>query len=545
MTSSAMQNDSIDLCYDVLMRRQCVCVLFFSALRLAQPAWANSSAQHPTPSVSDAAVAAQRAVLAEIQRAAPHALAQWGAPALAIAAVVDNQVIFIGGFGNRRQDDEAKVDEHTRFALASLTKTFTAALVLQQAEEGKLSLGVPVRSLRRDFSLRDPVASEQLTLIDVLSHRSGIDESADLLWMGTGYDRSEVLRRIAQVPQATPFRSRFAYSNVLYVLAGEQAAERAGMSWESLLTKRILVPAKMTDAAMGIASASLGNAARPHAMRDGKLTPIDPRNLDNIAPAAGLYSSAADLSRWLKLWTQGGSLDGEQILSTSVVEAMLTPHTIVGLAPWAKKLYPESHFLLHGLGWMLQDYRGKMLAWNTGGIDGYSCSIAVLQDQQKFGVAVLTNVPFTGLPEAMVFQLIDAWLSAPSKDWIQIRLKMSMESRARQARAEQIELGPKNSAAWSVPVEKLLGRYVSSLLGNAEISQHNGVLTLRIAKTLSGKLSPWQANRLRMQFDDPAIAPAPLTFKLGASGSIDQFVLGEYGTFVRETPSAQANPIKQ
>lgn len=523
------------------MRMFCTRSLLVVSLGLGGAALADVPADPVLASGTGGTHAARRAGLTEILRYAPKALADWGAPGMAIAVIDGNQSVFLGGFGNRRAGDPAKVDAHTRFALASLTKTFTAAVALQLAMEGKLSLTAPFKTLRSGFGLRDPVATEQLTMLDILSHRSGIDEAADLLWTGTGYSRSEVLTRLALVPQATPFRSGFSYSNVMYVLAGEQSAASAGTTWESLISRRILGPAQMTDAGVGIPSAPDGNAASPHALRDGTLTPIPPRDLQNIAPAAGIYASAEDLSRWLRLWLQGGNLDGEQVLAKSVIDSMWTPHTIVGLPPWARKLYPESHFLLHGLGWMLQDYRGKLVAWNTGGIDGYSCSIAMIPEE-KFGVAVLTNVPFTGLPEAMVFWLIDSWLSSPQKDWSQVRLKMSLDSRARQARAVAIQLGQQSSTTWPVPIEKMIGTYVSPLLGTAEITQQQGSVRLRIAKSLTGQLSPWQPNRLRMQFDDPAHDPAPLTLSMSAAGKIEQFVLGEYGAFVRLDSSTGVPP---
>ncbi len=528
------------------MRKRCARCLFvvMVSLGLGGPALAQTPSDRNVATETGGASAARRAALTAFLRYAPQSLAKWGTPGMAVAVVLGDEPVLVEGFGNRRLGDLGKVDAHTRFALASLTKTFTAAAALQLATEGKLPLGVPIKTLRSDFVLRDAVASEQLTMLDVLSHRSGIADAADLLWSGTGYSRSEVLSRLAQVPQATPLRSGFSYSNVMYVLAGEQAAASAGTTWETLISRRILAPARLQDAGFGTPSAADGNAASPHALRDGKLTAIPARDLHNIGPAASIYASATDLSRWLRLWLYGGMLDGEQILAKSVVDAMWTPHTIVGLPPWAKRLYPESHFLLHGLGWMLQDYRSKLVAWNTGGIDGYSCSLAILPEE-KLGVAVLTNTPFTGLPEAMVFWLIDAWLSGPQKDWSELRLKMSLESRARQARAVAVELGPQSSTTWPIPVEKMLGKYVSPLLGSAELTQQQGVVKLRIAKSLTAQILPWQPGRLRIQFDDPSIDAMPLTWTLSAKGQPAELVLGEYGAFVRaEAPATLLSPAK-
>ncbi len=506
---------------------------------------------------------------ADLPVAMQQVLHDWQAPGMAIAIVHDQQVLFVGGMGKRKLGEPAAVDAHTRFAIASLTKTFTAAAVLTLVEEGKLSLDAPVKDLWPALTLSDPTVTSQLTLRDILSHRSGIDESADLLWTSTGYDRSEVLQRLRTVPQASPLRSRFSYSNVLYVLAGEVAARVAGQPWESLVRTRLLAPANLTDAGFGIPTAADGNVAHPHTQRQGVITAIAPRAVDNIAPAAALFASASDLASWLKVWLHTPALDGKTsvkpVLSKTLIDLMMTPQMLVGLRPWAKALYPESHFLAHGLGWMLQDYRGKMVAWNTGGLDGFSCSLAVLPEE-KFGVAVLTNVPWTGLPEAMVFQLIDDWLGQGlgqigkpvkpgqlnqlnqidktgkigkvgnlGKDWSGIRLKMSLESRARQAAARAAQDGTQTSTTFPIPVERLIGKYSSPMFGDAEIGMSTSKegLSLRIAKSLRATLSPWQPQKLRVQFEDPELGHSLGTILTAKDGTVLGFELEDHGKFLR------------
>ena len=139
---------------------------------------------------------------ADLPVAMQQVLHDWQAPGMAIAIVHDQQVLFVGGMGKRKLGEPAAVDAHTRFAIASLTKTFTAAAVLTLVEEGKLSLDAPVKDLWPALTLSDPTVTSQLTLRDILSHRSGIDESADLLWTSTGYDRSEVLQRLRAASQS-------------------------------------------------------------------------------------------------------------------------------------------------------------------------------------------------------------------------------------------------------------------------------------------------------------------------------------------------------
>lgn len=503
--------------------------LLLALLGLCSPALATPSGTDPaTPSEP----LERKSVFANLPADAKKMLVDWQAPAMAVAVVHDSRVLFLDGFGKRRLGSAAAVDSHTRFAIASLTKTFTAALIGMLAEEGTLHLDAPIKQSWTGFALRDPVATEQLSLRDILSHRSGIDESADLLWSGTGYDRGEVLRRLREVPQAAPLRSRFSYSNVMYVLAGEQAALAAGQSFETLVRNRIVTPTKMTDAGFGIPTSSDGNIASPHTERRDVITAIVPRAVDNIAGAAGLYASASDLSQWLKLWLQRGNMEGKQVLSSTLIDAMLTPQTLVPLRPWAKALYPQSHFLAHGLGFMLQDYRGQMVAWNTGGLDGFSCTLALLPEE-KFGVAVLTNVPWTGLPEAMAFHLIDSWLGSTGKDWSSIRLKMSKDSRKRQQAARSTQQGQQTTTTFPIPKQQFVGRYLSPLLGEAVITASKDGLTVRIAKSLTGQLSPWHERRLRLQFDDAELGSEMATFTTSPDGMVESFELEEHGKWNR------------
>lgn len=499
----------------------------------APAAIGNAAAQAPPDAVLGAG---------EVSSYVRAALAAWRAPGMAIAVVKDGRVVLAQGFGQRTLGGTAPIDAHTRFATASLTKGFTAAVAAAQVRAGKLAWDEPIAKKLPGFALRDAQVTAELTLRDVLSHRSGLDESADLLWLGTGYDQSEVLQRLRAVPQAAPLRSAFSYSNVLYVAAGKLVAQAAGRTWEDELRARLFDPLGMRDSGFGIPQAPDDNWARPHTEHEGIVRPIAPRDVRNIAPAAALFSSASDLARWLLLLLGRGDLDGKHILEAGVVDTLHTAQTLVGLAPWQQSLYPESHFLAQGMGFMLQDYRNQLVAWGTGGIDGYACSLAVVPKAQ-LGVVVSTNVPWTGLPEGMVFWLLDRYLGGAHKDWSTLRLALSLQSRARRAEAQRKQEGPRELKAWPVPVAQLIGRYHSALLGDAaiEAAPHAAgsapVLSLRIAKSLHAILEPWRPGVLRIRPDDPQIDAALCTYSIGPDGRVRSVELGDWGQFDRVTSS--------
>lgn len=494
------------------------------------------------PRCETATTASSAPPLAELEAYAQAALSAWRAPGLAMAIVQGGRVLLARGYGRRALGGDGAVDAHTRFAIASLTKGFTAALASQAVAAGTLAFDAPLSSRMPGFRLSDARVTAEVTLRDVLSHRVGLDESADLLWLGTGYDGAEILARLVAVPQVTPLRSRFSYSNVLYVAAGKLLSEASGLPFPQLLQERILRPAAMHDSGLGIPQAADGNVARPHAEHDGVLRVIAPRAVDNIAPAAAMYSSAQDLAQWLLLLLGRGELAGQRVLPAASVEAMLSPQMLVGLAPWQQELYPESHFLAQGLGFMLQDYRGQLVAWGTGGIDGYSCSLAVLP-AVGLGIVVLANVPWTGLPEGLVFAGIDRLLGVRGRDYNALRLALSLQSRARHATALQTQHGVRVSSSWPQPPSRIIGRYRSPLFGDAEITQGSGQgeaatassLLLRIGRAYQMVLEPWRPDALRARPFDRQLDPELCKLRVDADGTVRGFQLDDHGVFERIT----------
>ncbi|HNN95469.1 MAG TPA: class A beta-lactamase-related serine hydrolase [Pseudomonadota bacterium] len=489
--------------------------------------------------------------LSELDPYVATALSAWNAPGVAIAIVKDGRVLLTRGYGRRQLGGGGLVDAHTRFALASLTKGFTAALASQQVAEGRLSLDQPIAARLPGFALADPRVTAELSLRDILSHRSGLAESAELLWPGTGYDSDELISRLRFVEQAAPLRTQFSYSNVLYVVAGKLVTAAAGRPFAEVLKTRLLDPAGLRDSGLGLPQANDDNFARPHAEQDGTLRVIAPRTVDNIAPAAALYSSAHDLARWLLLLLGRGKLDGQQLIPEAGVSAMLSPQMLVGLAPWQQALYPESHFLAQGLGFMLQDYRGELVAWGTGGIDGSSCSLALVPGR-GLGIAVLANVPWTGLPEGLLFHIVDRALGVRGRDFSALRLALSLSSRARHAEALRQQLGPQISTAFPVPRARLVGRYHSPLLGDAWIVEPTepttgpgaGALLLRIGKTWQAWLDPWRPDALRVRPIDRQLDPQLCKLRVAADGTVVGIQLDDHGAFERvaDRPQRAAPP---
>src|SRR5262249_39948468 len=242
-------------------------------------------------------VAAQTTAPEDLDSYAARVLKEFDVPGLALAIVKDGRVVLAKGYGVRKLGEPAQVDEHTLFGIASNTKAFTSAALAMLVDEGKISWDDPVTKHLPTFQLYDPYVTREMTIRDLLTHRSGLGLGAgDLLfWPPSDYSRDEIIRRFRYVKPATSFRSRYAYDNVLYMIAGQLLGAVAGKSWDDFIKDRIFSPLGMTTSNTSVAAlTSSRNSAAPHAKVEGKLKTLSPMPLDNVGAAGSINSSVAE-----------------------------------------------------------------------------------------------------------------------------------------------------------------------------------------------------------------------------------------------------------
>ena len=231
-------------------------------------------------------------------------------PGMAVAIVKDGRVVLAKGYGVRKLGDPAPVDARTLFGIASNTKVFTATALGLLVEEGKIRWDAPVIDYVPWFQMSDPYVTRELTVRDLLVHRSGLGLGAgDLLWWpDSTYDRKEIARRLRSIKLATSFRSAYAYDNVLYLVAGEVIEAVSGESWEDFVGGRILKKSGH-DGKQRAPLGGGGRRQRRHAACQGRgvVRPIAPFASDNTNPAGGIKSGAEDMAKWMLVRLNRGS----------------------------------------------------------------------------------------------------------------------------------------------------------------------------------------------------------------------------------------------
>ncbi len=454
--------------------------------------------------------------LKEIDAYAEKARADWKVPGFAIAIVKDDKVVFAKGYGVREVGKTTPVDEKTLFAIASNSKAFTSAALAILVDEKKLNWDDKVTKYLPDFQMYDPFVTREITVRDLLSHRSGlITFGGDLLWYQTTYNQDEVLRRIRYLKPAFSFRSRFGYQNIMFLAAGIIVEKITGKIWGDFVKERFFTPLGMTSSNTSIKEFKAnGNVATPHNDKSGVNKPIQYDNVDNAAPVAGINSSVADLAQWMRLQLGRGTIDGKQIFSRRQSWEMWQPNIVIPISEGAAQFNPTRHFNLYGMGWSLSDYQGRKVISHGGGLDGMISQTA-LMPEENLGIVVLTNSE-SPLNTIMQNKVFDVFLNVmPKRDWsaeFLARVKAGKEAGAKEQKA--IEDARVMNTKPSLALEKYAGTYISTMYGDAKIEMENGKMILRLVPTPSfvADLEHWHYDTFRLTWRESVQYPFPKGF---------------------------------
>ena len=497
------------------------------AFALALPVAGAGAQPAPTP-----------AILADLDRYIAAGLADWHGAGIAVGIVKDDSLIYARGFGVREVGKPEPVDDRTVFAIASNTKFFTAVAAAMLADDGRLSLDDPITKHLPWFQVADPWVTRELTLRDVLSHRSGL-RGSDLLWFGTPFSRDEVVRRLRSLTPSAPFRNTFTYSNIMFLVAGQALAAAAGTSWDEVVRTRIFGPLGMTASLTDPAQlARASNVAQPHVLAATATTParIPLYEGTNAAPAGSIHSTVQDMARWMRFILNGGRAGGRQLLAPATLADLTAPHNITRRAG-TDTLNPSNHFQLYGLGIGLSDLMGVKVLSHTGGVDGFTSYVAMVPER-RLGIVVLTNTAgHNGLYSAVGERALNAFLGGPTRDWSALALTRTRRTEQAAAGRQQALLARR--AAGSPPARPLAeyaGTYRHEMFGDLSIALENGALVLRYPTTLVLALEPFDGDVFLSTSSSPfMLVKGPDTVRFGrdAMARLASVTLDGMGTFAR------------
>ena len=454
-----------------------------------------------------------------------RALEQWQIPGAAVLIVKDGKIIIEKGYGVRELGKEDKVDENTLFMIGSNTKAFTGTLLAILEQEGKCKLDDKVVKYLPDFKMKDPWVTKELNLVDIVTHRMGLQTfQGDFMYWTSDLTSDEVLEKFGEITPKYDFRTKYGYTNAGYAIAGKVIEKISGQSWADYLKEKIFVPLKMNRTlALSEKFMNAKNIAKPHTYVEGKMSVIPIQNIDNLAPCGSIGSSIEDMSHWIIAQLDSGKYNGESIIPFSVIQRTRKPETIQGRV---KHPFNTGHFNLYGLGWGLMDYEGREIVSHTGGVNGFVTSVTLLPEI-NLGIVVLTNNDQNVFFQMLKWEIIDAYLGLPYRNYDGYIFQQAIKGKER---SDSLIVAWRDSVLMDIKsdfnLSELTGKYENEIYGYAEINQQENYLELSLEhhSKLKGKLEYIGNNRFLCTYSDPTYGIKVFPFEI-ENGKVKSFNL--------------------
>lgn len=456
-------------------------------------------------------------------------------PGIAIAVVKDGKVVVTQGFGVRKLGDPTPVDGKTIFEIASNSKAFTAAGLAMLVDQGKLKWDDPVIKHLPDFRMYDAYVTAEMTVRDLLTHRSGLGLGAgDLMWWPTTtFTTDEIIHNLRYIKPATSFRSSYAYDNLLYIVAGKIIAQKSGKDWGSTVREWILDPVGMKATTTSLEAHIAGmNVSAPHSKINGKAAVVKPMPVANAIGAVGINTNAEDIARWMNVLLDNGRVgadaNGKEVRLWSEKQAreMWTAQTPMKInEPRSALAATKPNFMAYGLGFQLRDYQGKLIAMHGGALQGFYSRV-MLVPEAKLGIAIFTNAESGPSLNALQYRLLDQYLGVAPTDWIgriaDIDREMSQKEaeRVKKESATRAKASKPSLALWDYE-----GEYEDAWYGKMTIKRAGSKLMMSFARTpdLTGEMEHFQYDTFIVRWKERNFnADSYATFSLDHDGSIER-----------------------
>lgn len=432
------------------------------------------------------------------------AMIDWQIPGMSLAVVKEGKIVYAKGYGIKNIIfPNEKVDENTIFAIGSNTKAFTATALALLQQERKLGLDDKVRRYFPTFEMEDKYAAQEMSIRDLLTHRIGIATwNGDFTHWGSKYSKEELIQKMKYLPTASSLRTRFGYCNIAYMLAGEVIPKvTKGDTWEMFLKERFFEPLQMSRTCTSTHQLpSYDNVAMPHTLYRNNLVKLPWRNIDNLAACGSINSTAIDMSHWLIMQMDSGRYAGKMVVPQLVLTNTHIPQFAIPAFPYNNPTYSSTHFAAYGLGWFLNDYQGNMLIHHAGAVDGMVSQTAFMPEK-KIGLVILTNSDAHNFTNALMYQILDAYLGSPFKDWNKEALA---EKKQEAAENEPVEAKKNLKNKHSLPIEAYTGYYLHPHYGQMAIRLQNKelVVTPSAHPGTTGKLLAWNGDDMMCEWSD-------------------------------------------
>ncbi|KAF2790876.1 beta-lactamase/transpeptidase-like protein [Melanomma pulvis-pyrius CBS 109.77] len=421
----------------------------------------------------------------DFDRLVQELMNEWKVPGLAIA-VIHGDEIYTKGYGVAKFPNE-KVTADTLFNCASTSKSFTAGAIALLVEDNdkypNVQWTTPVSNLLSDdFVLPDPQYTENVTIEDILSHRSGMPgHDSSYLGIHASYPDTpkSVTRNLRNLPLSRPLRTEYQYCNMMYTAASYMVEVLSGESYADFLKSRFWDPLQMSNTYHDISGVESGNAAEHlahgHVWDEKGESYINvPKHNEPEGQGAGcIYSCVKDYAKWVQ-----SMIKGSGPLPRKAHKELVKPRAIDHLDDEDRMpFYSQS---LYALGWYVESYRGHTVIGHDGYVTGFK-SLMRYMPEKEWGIVIFGNSNGAGATEDILCgHLIDELLNIPTPervDWATFRRDRYKKYKEKENEDENKDLPvrPNTASAVSVPLTQFAGKYHNA-------GYHDLVLKVKDAK---------------------------------------------------------------
>lgn len=430
-------------------------------------------------------------------------------PGISVGILKDGKIIYAKGHGVRSLTNKKDMNAETLVGVASNSKGFTCFALAMMIDEGKLNWDDPVRKHIPEFQLYDPWVTEHFTVRDLVTHRSGMGLGAgDLMFFpeGNDFDVDDVINGVKYLEPESSFRSKFAYNNNMFIIAGEVLKRVSGLSWEEFIETKIMKPVGMTNSKASYNRVSdKSNIIEAHTRADGEVIQI-PHDWSPTANAAGgIVSNVPDMLTWAKfLMNDAVTENGERLLDKDLFHELWQLQTPLNVS--ANDPY-DSNFKGYGLGWFVADVKGgHKKVYHTGGLIGTVTQFTMIPDLD-LAIVVLTNQMNGNAFNTITNTIKDSYLGYEDRNWLKQydernsnflkyndSLKAEVFSRVEKMKGNPILPKP----------EQIVGTYSDDWFGDIIISHDGNGYKIKSVRSsrLFGELLPYNSTTYLAKWND-------------------------------------------
>jgi CubicO group peptidase (beta-lactamase class C family) len=444
---------------------------------------------------------------------AERAMKEFDSTGMVVAVSVGGETTYLNAFGKVEEGTDRPVTEDMLFPIASISKAFTTTALAILVDRGQVEWDAPMRTYIPEFAMYDPWVSENFTVRDALTHRSGLPLGAgDLLfWPDADPSIDDILTALPHLKPEAGFRAAYAYDNLLYVVAGEIVPRVTGKSWQDFVTQEIMDPVGLTNCAADGTRIKPGQSVvtgheRAAGAEEG--TPVDERTqfAPSTAAAGGLFCPAGDMMKWANFWLDGAvTADGKRLVTEKQAKELwtgVTPKRTSGV------LRKAGHTIntLYALGWNVQDFEGTRMISHSGGAPGVVSNFILLPEKD---IAIFASAnDYRSAPTVFAYQIADGLLGGQDFDFVaESGTRFAKAIQSAQAELSDAYSPPSDAKAPTLPLSDYVGTYRDPWYGDVSISKTDAGLFIDMSRSeiLDGPLNAYNEDRFVAVWPDRSL----------------------------------------